>query len=195
MMDPVDYQTGPAVCPKCGSSDQVRTGRELFDALGGVRDQAFQKLGQLRRLGQGPASSAGDPDDDYDHYNVEGSDPVLRNSTGRRGGVFDSVADSVTDDLGGAVLGFAGRTIGRRLKRAFEDKVLPAVEAKAMAAQQQWEQSKAEQDAIVDRYPELRTCLADQVVFLEGGYQTVPVSELKPPVTLAQADAVVARLR
>jgi hypothetical protein len=47
----------------------------------------------------------------------------------------------------------------------------------------------------VARYPELRACTKDQVIFLVDGYQTIPVSELKLPLTLAQADAVVARLR
>ena len=65
------------------------------------------------------------------------------------------------------------------MKRAFEEKVVPAMEARAAQAQQQWEQTKAEQDAIVERYPELRGCMKDQVVFLDGGYQTAPVSELK----------------
>lgn len=45
------------------------------------------------------------------------------------------------------------------------------------------------------RYPELRGCMKDQVVFLDGGMRAIPVSDLKLPVTLAQADAVVARLR
>ena len=106
----------------------------------------------------------------------------------------------MVDDIGGAVfgaaLGFAGRAIGRRMKRAFEEKVMPAMEVKAAQAQQQWEQSKAEQDAIVERYPELRGCVKDQVVFLEGGYKTVPVSELKMPVTSGAGGVrVVARLR
>ena len=57
----------------------------------------------------------------------------------------------------GAALGFAGRAIGRRMKRAFEEKVMPAMEAKAAQAQQQW--------------------------------------ELTLPLTLAQADELVARLR
>jgi hypothetical protein len=47
----------------------------------------------------------------------------------------------------------------------------------------------------VARYPELRGCTTDQVIFLDGGTRTVPVSELRMPVTLAQADQVVARLR
>ena len=53
----------------------------------------------------------------------------------------------------------------------------------------------SEQAAIVDRYPELRGCLTDQIIFPENGQQTAPMSELKLPVTLAEADAVVARLR
>ena len=73
------------------------------------------------------------------------------------------------------------------------------MEARAAQAQQQsqqqWEQSKADQDTIVQRYPELRGCLADRVIFLDGGYKTVPMSELTIPITLAQADAVVTRLR
>ena len=204
------YQAGPSVCPQCGSSAEVRTARELFDIMNGAREQAFQRLNQFRHPGSGPppgqwqgAGSA--DDDDYDHYNVEGSDQQLGGNRGwnqgqrGRGFDFNSGGDSPIDDVGGAVLGaalgFAGRAIGRRMKKAFEEKVMPAVEAKAAQAQQQWEQSKAEQDAIVARYPELRGCTKDQVVFLDGGVRTVPVSEIKMPVTLAQADSIVERLR
>jgi hypothetical protein len=197
----VDYQVGAAVCPKCGSNDQVQTARELFDTMNGVRDQAFQRLNQFRQPGQAQGQSSNNTDDDYDHYNVEGSGSGsgFRNNTSRRRD-FDFGVENVVDDIGGAVLGaalgFAGRAIGRRMKKAFEDKVVPAMESKAAQAQQQWEQSKAEQEAIVARYPELRGCMKDQVVFLDGGgYKTVPVSELTLPVTLAQADDVVARLR
>jgi hypothetical protein len=198
----VDYQTGAVICPKCGGSDQVHTARELFDMMNGAREQAFQRLNQFQRPGQTQGQNwNGSEDDDYDHYNVEGSNPNLRRNTSSRPDFgFDSGGGSVVDDIGGAVfgaaLGFAGRAIGRRMKRAFEEKVMPAMEAKAAQAQQQFEQSKAEQDAIVERYPELRGCMKDQVVFLDGGYKTAPVSELTQPViTLAQADAVVSRLR
>ncbi|MGH3210493.1 MAG: hypothetical protein ACRDNO_22335 [Trebonia sp.] len=204
------YQAGPSVCPQCGSSAEVRTARELFDMMSGAREQAFQRINQFRRPGAGPApgqsQGAGSADDDdYDHYNVEGSDSQLRGNRGgnqgqrNRGFDFDSGGDNVIEDVGGAVLGaalgFAGRAIGRRMKKAFEEKVVPAMEAKAAQAQQQWEQSKAEQDAIVERYPELRGCTKDQVVFLDGGVRTVPVSEIKMPVTMTQADSIVARLR
>lgn len=192
----MDYQTGATPCPKCGSADQVRTARELFDMMNGGRQQAFQRLNQFQRPGQaqGQNWNSGD-DDDYDHYNVEGSDPNLRGRRNTRRPDFDVEYDDIGGAVLGAALGFAGRAIGRRMKRAFEEKVVPAMEAKAAQAQQQFEQSKAEQDAIVERYPELRGCMKDQVVFLDGGYKTVPVSELKMPVTVAQADDVVARLR
>ena len=196
----MDYQAGAAICPKCGGSDQVHTARELFDMMNGTREQAFQRLNQFQRPGQaqGQNWNSGD-DDDYDHYNVEGSNSGYRRNASRPDFGFDSGGSGIADDIGGAVfgaaLGFAGRAIGKRMKRAFEEKVMPAMEAKAAQAQQQFEQSKAEQDAIVERYPELRGCMKDQVVFLDGGYKTVPVSELKMPVTLAQADDVVSRLR
>jgi hypothetical protein len=203
----VDYQTGAATCPMCGSSDQVQTARELFDRMNGARDQAFQRLNQFQQTGQAQGQAPGQSwnngnDDDYDHYNVEGSDPNIRGSRRRRGDGPDldlDFGDGLPDDIGAAIatvaLGFAGRAIGKRLKRAFQERVVPAMEAKAAQAKQQWEQTKAEQDAIVERYPELRGCMKDQVVFVDGGYRTVPVSELTMPVTLAQADAVVARLR
>ena len=177
--------------------------------MNGAREQAFQRAAQLGFGGQGQPQgwNQGQPqgsgdDGDYDHYNVEGSDRQLRRggnwNSGRRGNDFD-LGDNIAEDIGGAVfgvaLGFAGRAIGKRMKKAFEDKVVPAMQARAAQSQQQWEQSKAEQDAIVTRYPELRGCMKDQVIFLDGGQRTVPVSELKQPVTLAQADAIVARLR
>jgi hypothetical protein len=181
--------------------------------MNGAREQAFQRINQFRQPGSAPGQwqagsapgqwqGAGSADDgDYDHYNVEGSDRRLRRSRNqnRRGNDFDFDSDNLVEDLGGAVfgaaLGFAGRAIGRRMKKAFEEQVIPAMEARAAQAQQQFEQSKAEQDAIAARYPELRGCTKDQVVFVDGGMRTVPITEIKMPVTLAQADSIVARLR
>lgn len=178
--------------------------RELFDMMNGAREQAFQRMGQFGQSGpgqwQGQQPGAGD-DDDYDHYNVEGSGQSYqnRNRNQNRGGRDFDLGDNLAEDLGGAVLGaafgLAGRAFGRKMKKAFEDKVVPAMQAKAAQAQVQFEQQKAEQDAIAARYPELRGCMKDQVVFLDGGTKTVPVSEIKMPVTMAQADGVVARLR
>jgi hypothetical protein len=203
----VDDQIGVSRCPKCGSGDRVRTARELFDLMDMAREEAyrrshpFQQSGPTQGQGQSPGSGGMD-DDDYDHYNVEGSDPRLLGRQPQRGGSdldveFDG--DSVADDIGAALavsaLGFAGRALAKRMRRVYDAKLAPAMEAKAAQWQQRWEHAKAEQDQIVARYPELRGCMKDEVVFLDGGYKTVPVKELKVPVTLAQADDVVARLR
>jgi hypothetical protein len=180
---------------------------ELFDMMNGAREQAFQRMGQVGQPGSGQwqGQQAGHPDDgDYDHYNVEGSDRGYRgnrnwnqNRGGRDSG-FD-MGDNLAEDIGGAVLGaafgLAGKAFAKRMKKAFDDKVVPAMQAKMAQAQGQFEQQKAEQAAIAARYPELRGCMKDQVVFLDGGTKTVPVSEIKMPVTMAQADGVVARLR
>ena len=85
---------------------------------------------------------------------------------------------------------FVGRAISRRLKRAFDERVVPA-----MAARQ--EGALREQIAIAERYPDLRACMNDNVVFLAGGSRAVPVprSNLTGGFTLEQADAVVAQLR
>ena len=91
------------------------------------------------------------------------------------------------------MLGAAGRFIGKaiknRMQRVAEERVMPTLNARA-------EQQRQEMAAIAQRYPELRACLRDQVIFLAGGTRTVPLSEVSlPQVTLAQADAIVARLR
>jgi hypothetical protein len=85
---------------------------------------------------------------------------------------------------------FVGRAISRRLKRAFDERVVPA-----MAARQ--EGVLREQIAIAERYPDLRACMNDNVVFLVGGSRAVPMprSNLTGGFTLEQADAVVAQLR
>jgi len=203
----VDYQIGVTPCPQCGSGDQVRTARQLFDLMNLAREDAYRRSHPFQQSGPAPGQSqapgpGGIDDGDYDHYNVEGSDPQLRGRVPRRGGGgmdFDFDGDSAADDIGAAILvtalGFAGRALAKRMKRVYDAKLAPAMEAKAAQWQQQWEQSKAEQDQIVARYPELRGCLKDQVVFLDGGHKTVSVKELKLPVTLTQADDVVARLR
>jgi hypothetical protein len=143
------------------------------------------------------------PDDgDYDHYNADGNGSGFGRNMSRRDG-FDAVREGLDGDIGGAVmgvaLGFAGRAFAKRMKKAYDEKIAPAMAARAAQVQQQTqqqsEQSRAEQDAIVARYPELRGCMTDRLIFLDGGYKTVPLSDLTMPITLAQADAVVTRLR
>jgi hypothetical protein len=52
-----------------------------------------------------------------------------------------------------------------------------------------------EQIAIAERYPDLRACLTDNVIFLAGGSRVLPMSSLRRGLTLEQADAAVAQLR
>jgi hypothetical protein len=90
------------------------------------------------------------------------------------------VMDAATKFIGGA--------IGRRVKRAYEERVVPAVAAKQEAMLR-------EQIAIAERYPDLRACLTDNVIFLAGGHRVLPMSSLSRGLTLEQADAAVAQLR
>jgi hypothetical protein len=103
--------------------------------------------------------------------------------------------DSADQEIADLVIGLAGRFIGKAIKnkmqKVAQERVMPTINARA-------EQQRQEMAAIAQRYPELRACLRDQVVFLVGGTRTVPLSEVSgniTQVTLAQADAVVARLR
>jgi nucleoside-diphosphate-sugar epimerase len=90
---------------------------------------------------------------------------------------------------------FIGRAIGKRLRRTYEERSIPALDARSEPARREWEQSRREQVAIVERHPDLRGCLRDQVVFLAGGTRAVPLADIPMPITLAQADALVGRLR
>ena len=96
----------------------------------------------------------------------------------------------------GAAAKFAGRAISRRLKRAYDERVAPAMAARqqAMAGLLE-EEMLREQIAIAERYPELRACLTDQVIFLAGGSRVLPMSSVTGGITLEQADALVAQLR
>ncbi len=190
------YQTGAAVCPQCGSSADVRTIREFFDTTNAGGVQAFQRF--IEQSGRRNAD-----DDNYNHHNVEGSRSRSRKGRSKKWERAKFAAELLSDP-GGAVidsaLGFAGRAIGRGVKKVVNEQVAPAMQARAAQAQtakaeQQFAQAQADQDAIVARYPELRECRKDQVVFLDGGSRTVPISEIPVTVTLAQADAVVAQLR
>jgi len=100
----------------------------------------------------------------------------------------DSIEDAVAGLVMDAATKFIGGAIGRRVKRAYEDRVVPAVAAKQEAMLR-------EQIAIAERHPDLRACLTDNVIFLAGGSRVLPMSSLSRGLTLEQADAAVAQLR
>jgi hypothetical protein len=113
--------------------------------------------------------------------------PSRRSSSGGTGD-----GSSFEDDLAGIALTaatrFIGRAIGRRVKRAYDERVVPAMAAKQEAMLR-------EQIAIAERHPDLRACLTDQVVFLAGGSRALPMAGLIGRLTLEQSDALVTQLR
>jgi hypothetical protein len=100
----------------------------------------------------------------------------------------------VTDLVMDAATKFVGRAISRRLKRAFDERVGPAMAARQEGMGRQ-DGMLREQIAIAERYPDLRACLSDQVVFLAGGRRVAPMPSDLRGLTMAQADAIVAQLR
>ena len=99
---------------------------------------------------------------------------------------------SLEDDIAGAALGaaakFVGRAIGRRVQRTVNERVLPTLAARQQEVLQT-------QIAIAERHPDLRACLTDKVIFLADGHRVLPMPNLAAPLTVDQADAMVARLR
>jgi len=165
----VEYGTQQAVCPRCGSAAEVLTVQEMVDLLGLAQDQAAQAREQLRQRRPDPR--------DAGRWLVDDQSPR---------------STQPDQELANAAIAMAGRFIGKaiskRVRRTYEERVLPTLEAQA-------EQSRREQIAIAERHPDLRCCLGDQVVFLAGGTRVVPLAGLSGQITLAQADALVASLR
>lgn len=106
-------------------------------------------------------------------------------------GYGDSLTDVLGQDVADVALGaaarFIGRAISRRVQRTVNERVLPTVNSHQQAM-------LTEQIAIAERYPALRACLNDKVIFLAGGSRVLPMGNVTT-VTLAQADAMVAQLR
>jgi hypothetical protein len=171
-------------------------------SIGELADLARMQLarlqGQVPMQGQGPANSG----QGWDAQPVAGPPPgpdgrrsgglLGRGASGRRTGydnpaVPGSVGDAVAEVALGAAAGFIGRAVKRRLEQTMTDRVLPAVTQPAIAAAQN-------QIAVAEKYPDLRACLTDHVVFLAGGSQMQPLPDLGK-ITVPQADALVAQLR
>jgi hypothetical protein len=111
---------------------------------------------------------------------------------GRRAGFDDSPASdgidqAIADVALGAAAQFIGRAIRRRVQKTVNERVMPAI-----AERQQT--MLREQIAIAERYPDIRACLTDNVIFLAGGNRVLPMPSLAS-LTLPQADELVAQLR
>jgi len=146
----------------------------------------MQGPGPYQQSGYGPDQQGGYQAQPF--YGPE-SDYGPRPSPRQDWSVGASPEQDIADLALGAASRFIGRAIRNRMQRVVEQRVVPTLNARA-------EQSRQEMQAIAERYPELRACLHDQVIFLAGGTRTVPLSEVSPNnITLAQADAIVTRLR
>lgn len=175
-------QTG--ACPRCGSTADVHAIQELA-AL------ARAQLGELPQPypGASPGALPG-----YMQEPTTGPIPDPYGYPGRGGYRPDlgSGADSYSpgQDLADLAMSeaakFIGRRVGRRMRRA-ADRVQPTVAAKNTEVLRT-------QIAIADKYPELRACLGDSVIFLAGGYRVLPMPDLSA-LTMQQADDLVATLR
>jgi hypothetical protein len=159
-----------SVCPQCGSAAQVQTISELVDMLGAMQDQAMMARQQAMQRPQ--PGWQGPPVQGRDYEGSFEPDPG------------QDVANAVLS-LGAHLI---GRAIGKRTRRGFESRVMPVLDARA-------DQARQEQIAIAQKYPEIRCCMSDQVIFLDGGTRVVPLAEVANDITLARADAVVATLR
>jgi hypothetical protein len=118
--------------------------------------------------------------------------PMLgMNAWRAQGGNAGSLPDSVGDAIGQLAMGaagqFLGRAIGKRVQAAMAERVMPAMQGRAQPMLQT-------QIAIAEKYPEIRACTSDHVVFLDGGSSVLPLPNLAT-ITVEQADAMVAQLR
>ena len=116
------------------------------------------------------------------------SQPPPRTSWSGEHTGYNSAGDDIADAVLGAATKFIGRAIGRRVRRTFEERVVPA-----MAARQ--EAVLRERMAVAQRHPDLCACLNDQVVFLAGGTRVLPLASALTVRTVEQSDALVAQLR
>lgn len=201
----VTEQQLTAPCPQCGSTTAVHSISELADL-------ARMKLGEGQ---QGPAGGSptgpqpgylGEPQagplPGYAGQPQAGPPPgyagqplagPLAGGWSRRTGDFDNpigdgIDQAIADVALGAAARFIGRAVSRRVQRTMNERVLPAVANRA-------EQMQRTQIAIAERYPDLRACLDDKVIFLAGGTRTLPLPTLGPTLTMEQADALVAQLK
>ena len=167
-------------------------GPDSSDASSEHPYQSYQGPGFPSQPYQAPSSGPAPGYQGPDYPNSQRRGPSVGNVFGDAFG--GDPAQQIANTVLGAAFKFGGGRIGKRMQKVYEERIAPAMEAQAQA-RQKWMPSGDEQAAIVQRYPDLRGCMRDSVLFLDGGSRTVPISEIRMPVTLAQADAIVGRLQ
>ena len=181
-------------CPQCGRADAVHAISELAAMASNQLAQAQQGFPAGPQQGYQAQPQAG-PQPGWAQEPQAGPPPGSRWSgrSGRFGGGFDD--NPITDGIEGAIadvaLGaaarFIGRAVSRRMQQTMNDRVLPTLAANR-------ETMLRQQIAIAERYPGIRACMTDKVIFLEGGSRVVPMPNLVT-LTMPQADALVAQLQ
>jgi hypothetical protein len=116
------------------------------------------------------------------------SQPPPRRRSWDSGGVADTFEDAIGEAVLGAATKAIGRVIGRKMRQAYNERVVPAMAARQQAVLN-------DRAAIAQRHPDLRACLNDQVVFLVGGTRVLPLASAMQVRTVEQSDALVAQLR
>jgi hypothetical protein len=162
---------GPAqaACPRCGQATSVRTLPEVLAELG-------------RQASETPRGHAGNP--------------PQRPSPASRPGQDDGTPGDDQGDSGLPVQGLADigaavaaevlrRTIGRAARKHYQERVVPQL-------QRRDDELRRSQLERAQRYPDLRYCADDRVLFLTGCTRTLPLEQF---LITDQPDAVVARLR
>jgi hypothetical protein len=184
-----------AACPQCGSSAAVHSIEELVALTRGRLETQQQQAGQQGWRNQGQPGQGWDAEPQAGPVGGGGwQGGNWQGGGGWRGNARDmDFGGSIGDDVAGVAVAAAGkfiaRAIGRRLERTLTEKVIPAQQARG-------EQALANQMAIAQKYPGLRACTTDNVIFLAGGTRTVPMSSVNLfTVTIEQADALVASLQ
>ncbi len=200
----MNYGQLGAVCPQCGSAAAVHS-------IGEMATVAKNQLGRQPGYGPPPQQDYGPPSQqDYgppsqSGYGAppppgyQGPPPPGYTGSARPGGPTQGassassdpgagVEDLIADVVMGAATRFLGGAISRRVQRAVNERVLPNLAARKDAMLR-------EQIAVAERHPDLRACLTDQVIFLDGGQRVLPMPNLAGGFTVEQSDALVARLR
>jgi hypothetical protein len=83
------------------------------------------------------------------------------------------------------------QTVGRRMKRYYQERLLPEADKNRTARHRQ-------QLELAERYPDLRICISDQVIFVAGGSRAIPLNRLRrrrPADLDAAIGALIAELR
>jgi hypothetical protein len=193
------------VCPRCGSAAAVHSIQELAAlAQGQLAQQQGYQAGQPGAPGQQQPGWAAEPQaGPLPGQGQQGwaaqpqsgppsgpggwrrnTSPVPDTSFG--GGDLADIGDDIVGAAMQAGMRFLGGAVARGIGNRF-NKALPAM----LAKQQELLQT---QITIAERHPDIRACLTDHVIFLDGGNRTAPMPNLNT-LTVEQADALVAQLR